>query len=184
MFLPYGTGVLLVRDPKALERAHATEASYLQDVAAAAGQTNFTDLSPELSRDFRGLRVWLPLVVHGVQSFRAALEEKLALTRHAAERIAAEPLFRLVDRPQLSIVAFVAQPPSGDADAFGEEVLRRVNARRRVFLSSTRHEGRYVLRICTVSFRTHQDRIDEAVDALIEEAQTLAAGLPKGRAPA
>jgi len=184
MFLPYGTGVLLVRDPKTLERAHATEASYLQDVAAAAGQTNFTDLSPELSRDFRGLRVWLPLVVHGVQAFRAALEEKLALTRHAAERIAAEPLFRLIDRPQLSIVAFVAQPPTGDADAFGEEVLRRVNARRRVFLSSTRHEGRYVLRICTVSFRTHQDRVDEAVDALIEEARALAAGLPKGRAPA
>ena len=184
MFLPYGTGVLLVRDPKTLERAHATEASYLQDVAAAAGQTNFTDLSPELSRDFRGLRVWLPLVVHGVGAFRAALEEKLALTRHAAERIAAEPLFKLVDRPQLSIVAFVAEPPSGDADAFGEEVLRRVNARRRVFLSSTRHEGRYVLRICTVSFRTHQDRIDEAVDALIEEARALAAGLPHGHAPA
>ena len=184
MFLPYGTGVLLVRDPKTLERAHATEASYLQDVAAAAGQTNFTDLSPELSRDFRGLRVWLPLVVHGVARFRAELEEKLALARHAADRLAAEPLFKLVDRPQLSVVAFVARPPSGDPDAFGEEVLRRVNARRRVFLSSTRLEGRYVLRLCMVSFRTHQDRVDEAVDALLEEARALAAGLPEGHARA
>jgi aromatic-L-amino-acid decarboxylase len=184
LFLPYGTGVLLVRDPETLRRAHATEASYLQDVAAAAGQTNFTDLSPELSRDFRGLRVWLPLVVHGVAPFRAQLAEKLALTRHAAERIAGEPLFRLIDRPQLSVVAFVARPPAGDPDAFGEEVLRRVNARRRVFLSSTRLGGRYVLRICTVSFRTHQDRVDEAVDALIEEARALAAGLPEGQARA
>ncbi|MEO6462917.1 MAG: aminotransferase class V-fold PLP-dependent enzyme [Candidatus Eisenbacteria bacterium] len=182
LFLPYGTGVLLVRDPATLERAHATEASYLQDVAAAAGQTNFTDLSPELSRDLRGLRVWLPFVVHGIAAFRAQLAEKLALTRHAAERIAAEPLFQLIDRPQLSIVAFVARPPAGDPDQFGEEVLRRVNARRRVFLSSTRHEGRYVLRICTVSFRTHQDRVDEAVDALIEEARALAAGLPESNA--
>jgi aromatic-L-amino-acid decarboxylase len=175
LFLPYGTGVLLVRDPGTLERAHATEASYLQDVAAAAGQTNFTDLSPELSRDLRGLRVWLPLVVHGVAQFRAQLAEKLAITRHAAERIAAEPLL---------VVAFVAVPPAGDPDTFGEEVLRRVNARRRVFLSSTRHEGCYVLRICTVSFRTHQDRVDEAVDALIEEARALAAGLPEGQARA
>lgn len=175
MFLPYGTGVLLVRDPKALEKAHASEASYLQDVAASAGQTNFTDLSPELSRDFRGLRVWLPLVMHGVQAFRDALDEKLALTSSAAARIAAEPLFSLVDDPQLSIVAFTAQPPAGDADRFGEEILQRVNARRRVFLSSTRLEGRYVLRICTVSFRTHADRVDDAVEALIEEARTLAA---------
>jgi aromatic-L-amino-acid decarboxylase len=174
MFLPYGTGVLLVRDPEALRRAHATEASYLQDVAAAAGQINFTDLSPELSRDFRGLRVWLPLVVHGVAAFRAQLSEKLALTEAAARRIAAEPLFRLVDEPQLSIVAFTAQPPRGEADAFGEEVLRRVNARGRVFLSSTRLEGRYVLRICVVSFRTHEDRVAAAVDALIEEARALA----------
>ena len=128
--------------------------------------------------------MWLPFVVHGVAQFRAQLAEKLALTRHAAERIAAEPLFRLIDRPQLSIVAFVARPPAGDPDLFGEEVLRRVNARRRVFLSSTRHEGRYVLRICTVSFRTHQDRVDEAVDALIEEARALAAGLPEGQARA
>ncbi len=178
LFLPYGTGVLLVRDPKALERAHASEASYLQDVAAAAGQANFTDLSPELSRDFRGLRVWLPLVMHGVQAFRDALEEKLVLTRSAAARIAAEPLFSLVDDPQLSIVAFTAEPPSGDADRFGEEILQRVNARRRVFLSSTRLEGRYVLRICTVSFRTHAERVDDAVEALIEEARALAATPP------
>lgn len=175
MFLPYGTGVLLVRDPVTLEKAHATEASYLQDVAAAAGQTNFTDLSPELSRDFRGLRVWLPLVLHGVGAFRAALEEKLALTRSAAERIEAEPFFRLVHPASLSIVAFTAEPPAGDKDAFGEEVLRRVNARKRVFLSSTRLGGRYVLRICTVSFRTHAERVDDAVTALIEEARALAA---------
>jgi len=175
LFLPYGTGALLVRDPKSLERAHASEASYLQDVAAAAGQTNFTDLSPELSRDFRGLRVWLPLVMHGVGAFRAELEEKLALTRGAAARIAAEPLFELLDEPQLSIVAFRARPPAGDPDRFGEEVLQRVNARRRVFLSSTRLDERYVLRICTVSFRTHAEHVDEAVDALIEEARALAA---------
>ena len=174
MFLPYGTGVLLVRDPEVLRRAHATEASYLQDVAAAAGQTNFTDLSPELSRDFRGLRVWLPMVMHGVGAFRAELAEKLALTREAADRLAGEPLFRLIDRPQLSIVAFTAEPPRGDGDRFGEEVLRRVNARGQVFLSSTRHEGRYVLRICVVSFRTHAERVTAAVDGLIEEARALA----------
>ena len=80
----------------------------------------------------------------------------------------------VTSRVPISIVAFTARPPAGDPDRFGEEVLQRVNARRKVFLSSTRLDGRYVLRICTVSFRSHADRVDEAVNGLIEEARALA----------
>jgi aromatic-L-amino-acid decarboxylase len=53
MFLPYGTGCLLVRDPENLKRAHSMDAEYLHDVRAQES-ANFSDLSPELSRDFRG----------------------------------------------------------------------------------------------------------------------------------
>ena len=176
LFLPYGTGALLVRDPDALRRAHEGEAHYLQDVAAGAGQVSFHEISPELSRDFRGLRVWLPIMLHGLAAFREQLVEKLALARWAYERLRDEPLFEILDEPQLSVVAFRTRPPGGEADAFGEELLRRVNARRRVFLSSTRLGGRYVLRICVLSFRTHEDRVREAVEALVEEAGAMARG--------
>ncbi|MEP7028976.1 MAG: aminotransferase class V-fold PLP-dependent enzyme [Candidatus Eisenbacteria bacterium] len=178
LFLPYGTGALLVRDPETLRHAHAATASYLQDVTQDA-PLGWTDYSPELSRDFRGLRVWLPFMVHGVDAFRAQLTEKLALTRWAHERLAAEPLFDIYDAPQLSVIAFSARPPAGhrlDANAFSAEVLRRVNARKRVFMSSTTIDGRYLLRICVVSFRTHADRMRDAVSGLIEEARALAAG--------
>jgi aromatic-L-amino-acid decarboxylase len=174
MFLPYGNGCLLVRDPADLQRAHASEAHYLQDVAAAQGTVNFTDLSPELSRDFRGLRVWLPLKLHGVGAFREQLVEKLALARLAYDRLRAEPELEMLDEPQLSVVAFTVRArPGRDADAVGAELLRRVNARRRVFLSSTIIDGRYVLRICVLSFRTHEERVTEAVDALVEELARL-----------
>ncbi|HUK65228.1 MAG TPA: aminotransferase class I/II-fold pyridoxal phosphate-dependent enzyme [Anaeromyxobacteraceae bacterium] len=175
LFLPYGTGCLLVRDPKTLRRAHAFEAHYLQDVAEADGPPSFTDLSPELSRDFRGLRVWLPIMLHGVRAFREALAEKLALARWAADRLRDEPLFQLLDEPQLSLVALRARPPRGDADAFGAELLRRVNARRQVFLSSTLVGGRYTVRLCILSFRSHQDRVEAAVNTLIQEARALGA---------
>lgn len=174
LFLPYGIGCLLVKDPDALRRAHASEAHYLQDVAAADGQVNFTDLSPELSRDFRGLRLWLPIQLHGLAAFRAQLEEKLALARRAYERLRDVPALEMLDEPQLSIVAFTVRPRPGlDESALGAELLRRVNARGRVFLSSTVIDGRYVLRICVLSFRTHRDRVDDAVDALIEEVGRL-----------
>ena len=70
MFLPYGTGSLVVRDGARLREAHFVGAAYLQDFPPEDELPNFTEYSPELSRDFRGLRVWFPLVLHGVDAFR------------------------------------------------------------------------------------------------------------------
>lgn len=174
LFLPYGTGCLLVRDGGALLRAHADSAHYLQDVASDDGP-GFNDLSPELSRDFRGLRLWLPIQLHGLGPFRDALQEKLELTREAYDELRRDERFLILDEPQLSVIAFRLKGEGGEADARNEELLRRVNARRRVFLSSTRLGGRYVLRICVLSFRTHADRMKDAVEALREEAAALQA---------
>lgn len=173
LFLPYGTGCLLVRDGQALLRAHADTAHYLQDVVEDAAP-GFNDLSPELSRDFRGLRLWLPIQLHGLAPFRESLQEKLELTRWAYGELVNDARFEILDEPQLSVIAFRLKGEGRQADARNEELLRRVNARRRVFLSSTRMHGRYVLRICVLSFRTHADRMQDAVVALREEA----AGLP------
>jgi aromatic-L-amino-acid decarboxylase len=112
-------------------------------------------------------------MLHGVAAFREQLGEKLSLARWAYEQLAADARFEMLDDPQLSVVAFRLRGTAEDADRLGPELLRRVNARRRVFLSSTRMDGRYVLRLCVLSFRTHEDRVREAVDALREEARTL-----------
>src|SRR5262249_25642012 len=140
LFLPYGTGCLLVRDGETLRRAHQGSAGYLQDVASGArtGRTNFTDLSPELSRDFRGLRLWLPIQLHGLSAFRSQLREKPDLTRLAYEELSRDPLFDALDEPQLSVVAFTMRTGGVDveeANRINAELLRRVNAKRRVFLS-------------------------------------------------
>ncbi len=172
LFMPYGIGALVVRDGQALARAHRESADYVQDVSRQ-GSLGFADLSPELSRDFRGLRVWLPIQLHGLSAFREQLGEKLALARWAHAQLAADPRFEPVDEPQLSVVAFRLRAPEADADRLGAELLRRVNERRRVFLSSTRLRGRYALRICVLSFRTHADRVRDAVVALKEEAAAL-----------
>ncbi len=174
LFLPYGLGALLVRDGSALVRAHRESASYVQDVAEE-GSLGFADLSPELSRDFRGLRLWLPLMLHGVAAFREQLAEKLALARWFYEELRDDASFEMLDEPQLSIVAFRLRAPDAEAERLGPELLRRVNARRRVFLSSTRIAGRYALRICVLSFRTHEDRVRDAAQALKEEARALLA---------
>ena len=181
LFLPYGTGCLLLRESSALQRAHMFHAEYLQDLDEPAGAISFANISPELSRDFRGLRLWLPLQMFGIDAFRAQLQEKLDLARWAAAELAATPGFELVDEPQLSVVAFRYRPRragadtdgGADADAFNARLLRRVNARARVHLSSTRLGDRFVLRICVLSFRTHADRVAMAIEDLRNAAAEL-----------
>ena len=173
MFLPYGTGCLLVRDRRQLREAHMVGADYLQDLAPEAEIPNFADYSPELSRDFRGLRVWLPLMLHGVGAFRAALDEKLDLTRLLYEALRDAPGFELPWKPDLTVVPFRYRPRSGDPEEFNRRLLDRINASRRVFLSSTMINGRFVIRACIVSFRTHRDRIEEAIGIIRSAAGDL-----------
>ncbi len=173
MFLPYGTGCLLVREGQRLRQAHQIGAAYLQDLAAEDEIPNFTDYSPELSRDFRGLRVWLPVKLHGLGAFRQALDEKLDLARFLYEGLRETPGFELPWEPELTVVPFRYSPTRGDAEAFNRRLLERINASRRVFLSSTLVHDRFVIRACIVSHRTHRDRVQEGLEIIRRSAREL-----------
>jgi aromatic-L-amino-acid decarboxylase len=167
LFLPYGTGCLLVRDMKTLRKAHHLEAAYMPEMQQTPDLVDFCELSPELSRDFRGLRVWLPLKMHGVPVFREALDEKLDLATWVRDELRAIEHLTVVAEPQLSILAFRLEPPGLDPPAMDElnrKLLRRINDRQRVFLTATNLKGRFVIRICVLSFRTHLERMRQALE--------------------
>ncbi|MGH1344711.1 MAG: pyridoxal phosphate-dependent decarboxylase family protein [Nannocystales bacterium] len=179
MFLPYGTGCLLVRDGEALRAAHQADAPYLQDFGRDGGlPPSPMDFGPELSRDYRGLRVWLPLQLHGASAFRSALEEKLSLAQHLADAVEASPALELVDAPQLTVVPF--RPKRRDAEplqtwnARSLALCEAVNACGRVYLSTTRlphPEGEVVaVRACVLSFRTHSEQIGYAIEDITAAA--------------
>jgi aromatic-L-amino-acid/L-tryptophan decarboxylase len=176
LFLPYGTGALLVRNFETLKRAHALSADYMPTMQEDPDLVDFNLLSPELSRDWRGLRVWLPMRMHGVEVFRKNLDEKLDLTEWATEELRKIPNVEILAEPQLSIMAFRYAPPGLDAsrlDKLNRDLMNRVNERKRVYLTSTMLNGRFAIRICVLSFRTHMDRMREGLDdirAAIREA--------------
>jgi aromatic-L-amino-acid decarboxylase len=181
LFLPYGTGSLLVRDPAALRRACAVPAGYMPSTTPDDEMVDFSDLGPELSREARGLRVWLPLKMHGAAVFRRALDEKLDLSAVAARAIAAIEGIEMIAEPQLSLFAFRLRPPGADLDEAALERLNRallqhVNERQRVFLSGSRSKGRFFVRVCVLSFRTHRDRIDALVEDVASAVRALAGG--------
>jgi glutamate/tyrosine decarboxylase-like PLP-dependent enzyme len=173
LFLPYGLGAVLIRDGASLARAHYYHADYMQDALASAPDADSpADLSPELSKHFRGPRLWLPLLLYGVAPFRACLEEKLCLTRYFHERVRSLG-FEVGPEPELTVSTYRWVPKQGDPDSFNEALVRAIHQDGRVFISSTRIGGRYYLRLAVLSFRTHLDTIELTLRVLAEKAAAL-----------
>ena len=163
LFLPYGTGCLLVRDGAALRNAHESHANYLPSLSEDPGLPDFSAFSPELTRDFRGLRLWLPLHLHGVEAFVKALDEKLDLAAYLFQELSAMDELDVPWEPELSLVAFRLRNGS---DEDSQRLIDRINSSRRMWLSSASFKGSLYLRMCILSHRSHRERIHEAVEII------------------
>ena len=179
LFLPYGVGALLVRDGAALRASHGGGASYLPEASDAEETYDPSQYGPDLTRAFPGLRLWLSLKFFGAARFRAALEEKRALAVDAARRIAAIPGVHLLAPPELSLFAFHLTWPGAslaDESRATAELVERVVQRGRAYLTGCTVDelgGRYVGRVCVLSFRTRQEQIDQCVEDVAAEARAL-----------
>jgi aromatic-L-amino-acid decarboxylase len=166
LFTPYGCGSLLVKDGELLHRAHVLSADYMQDQFTPEGEINFTEHSPELSRSFRGLQVWLPLKLYGLQAFRDNLAEKLRLTQWMYHRFLEAPGFECLSVPDLSVITFRYRSQRGDIETFNRRLLENIVKSKKLFLSSTLLRGQFVIRVCILSFRTHQAEVEEAFEII------------------
>jgi glutamate/tyrosine decarboxylase-like PLP-dependent enzyme len=173
IFLPYGSGAVLVRDENWLAEAHAYQADYMQDATAGDAEYSPADLSLELSRPFRGLRFWLPLKLFGLAPFRAALSEKIWLARYFHEQLSNESGWELGSAPELSVVTYRYVPKNGDANTFNKRLVEAVQNDGKVFISSTMIGDKYVLRLAVLHFRTHLATIDYLLDLLKRLAREL-----------
>jgi aromatic-L-amino-acid decarboxylase len=172
LFLPYGSGIVVVRDAAPLVAGHNYTGSYMQDARADASELSPADVSPELSRHFRALRMWLPLALLGTGPFRAALEEKLLLASYFHRQIERAG-FEVGPAPDLSIVTYRWAPPGVSlerANRVNKAIVDGAHRDGRVFLSSTMLDGRFTLRMAALAFRTHRRTIDLAVRVLREQA--------------
>jgi len=176
LFMPYGIGALLVRDGAWLRSAHAVSAGYLPGSPDPDLFYDPSQYGPELSRGFPGLRVWLCLKLYGAERFRAALVEKRALAIQAAGRISSLPGVVMVAPPELSLFAFYLTWPGAsieDENTATKALLERVTARGRVMITGCSVDGRYLARVCVLSFRSRQAQIDACVEDIAAEAAVL-----------
>ena len=159
MFLPYGSGAVLLKNGNLLEQTFSSQASYLQDSQRDCAVSPM-DNSIELSRPFRSLRVWLAIKIYGKEVLAASLAEKIYL-QYMCEKLEAIPQVSIFTKPDLSIVSFKL-----DSDRSSKQLLDLINSHQKFHLSSTTIDGSFIIRVAIVSFRTHKEHIDELFEII------------------
>jgi len=167
LFLPYGSGAVMVRDKRHILAANSYHANYMQD-SLQDEELDSASLSPELSKHFRGLRMWLPLKLFGLKPFRAALAEKVYLARYFYKHIQQIPGFEVGPFPDISVVLFRYIPREGDANEYNRALVKALLKDGRLYISTTTIEGNYYLRLAVGVYRTHLEDVDFCLKILKE----------------
>jgi len=173
MFLSYGLGAVLIKDVTSQYKAHYYRAAYMQDSIQSQDELNPADLSPELTKHFRGLRLWLPLKLYGIQTFMDALDEKILLCRFFYAEIS-KLGFQVGPFPDLSVCIYRYVPKVENADHFNQQLVQYVIGDGRVFVTSTTIDEVFWIRLAVLSFRTHLYHIETLLSVLNEGCQQLA----------
>lgn len=175
LFLSYGLGAVLIKNVKAQLESHYYQASYMQDTFDAVAEISPADLSPELTKHFRGLRMWMPLQLLGTQPFKACLEEKILLTRYFYEKVQ-DLGFEVGPYPDLSVAIYRYIPANGDANAFNKKLVEAIHRDGRIFVSSTTIDEVFWIRIALLCFRSHLKEVDLFLEILKKEVDDLEKG--------
>jgi aromatic-L-amino-acid/L-tryptophan decarboxylase len=172
LFMPYETGMLLVRDTATLAGSFAFSADYLELAGAPLPAEDPMQLGPELSRGLRALRIWATFNWAGSQQLREAIRHTLSLASRFHAALLSSLWLEPLAPPQLSVVCLRLRGSEGleqaRSDALHAACLEALAAEQTRFsLSTIRRQGRLVLRACFVNPRTRQSDVD-ALATLLE----------------
>ncbi|NNF04206.1 MAG: aspartate aminotransferase family protein, partial [Rhodothermales bacterium] len=185
MFTSFDCDAFYVSDRAALTRALGIMPEYLRtDVARSAGAdankqadseavtraaVDFRDWQIPLGRRFRSLKLWFVLRHYGERGLRHHVREHVRLARRFSNRIEEEPGFVLLAPTSLNLVCFAHER----GDDFTERLMAEVNRTGRLFVSHTRMNGRFAIRMCVGQTTTAERHADAAFDAFRETALRL-----------
>jgi len=172
LFLSYGLGAVIVRDIETLKLSHQYAANYMQDVSENLEEPSPADLSPELTKHFRGLRMWLPMQLFGVKVFRKTLEEKMLLCQYFYKQIQ-DLGFTVGPQPELSVCIYRFEDGSKNSNTFNQKLIKAIQDDGRIFISSTTIQGVFWLRLAVLVFRTHLQTIEDLLTILEEKRDCL-----------
>ena len=157
LFVPFECGCLMVKDPSTLTAAFRIWPEYLKDVEPGEEEVTFADRGVQLTRYSRAMKIWMSVSYFGTDAISAEIEKAMDRARLLGSLVEQSQDFEILCPPQFGIVCFRAHPAGvseGELDSLNERINARVVAGGRYLISSTRLNGRFSLRMCTLGFRT------------------------------
>jgi aromatic-L-amino-acid decarboxylase len=178
LFVPVDLSAFYCRRMDVVRAAFTLVPDFLKTAEGARGVRNLMDTGIQLGRRFRALKLWMVLRHFGASGIRAVLTEHIRLARLFAGWVDAAPDFERVAPVPFSVVCFRAVPSSiatADLDAFNERLLDAVNATGEVFLSHTRLDDRFVLRLAVGHLGTTEVHVARAWSLLVTHTTGISA---------
>jgi aromatic-L-amino-acid/L-tryptophan decarboxylase len=178
LFTPFDLSAFYCRRMDVVRRAFALTPEYLKTVEAAPVK-NLMDTGVQLGRRFRALKLWMVLRHFGAEGLRARLAEHMRLARLFAEWVDASADFERLAPVPFSVVCFRAAPArvrkGGEAalEAFNARLLESVNAGGEIFISHTKLDGRYSLRLAIGNLRTTEAHVRRAWELIRATAREI-----------
>jgi aromatic-L-amino-acid/L-tryptophan decarboxylase len=184
LYTPQSGGCVVVRDLELMRRAF--DVDYVAYVVKDEDHTDWgVDLgrhSPNFSRGFWALKVWVSLLAHGRTAYGRRISHDAALARYLGERVEESDEFELMTPVGLSITCFRYVPtdltasgprhdePARDAylDELNNRLMTAIQLDGRVYCSNAVLEGRFCLRSCIVNYRTEAEDMDALLDVASE----------------
>ncbi len=159
LMLPMDCSLLWTSRPDEFREAFSLVPEYLrtpEDVYA------LSEYGPALGRRFRSLKLWAVLRCYGAEQLRAVQREHIRLARVFARLVEDDPGWELVAPQRLSLVVF----RKNVSDEENEQLVERANRSGEIFLSHTKLDGRYVIRLAVGNTRTTEADIHQAWEVL------------------
>jgi aromatic-L-amino-acid/L-tryptophan decarboxylase len=185
LFVPLDASLLLTRRMGDLRAAFSLVPEYLRTLDRSEPVRDYNEYTPQLGRRFRALKLWMLMRWFGLSGLRRRIERHIELAQQFAQRVEQDPAWELLAPVPFSTVCFRYHPrsipnaPGDDADPtlddLNARVMDAVNRTGGVFLSHTRLDGRFTIRLAVGNLRTEERHVDRAWELLQREAARLSA---------
>jgi len=174
MFTPIDLSIFYTKKSEVLKRAFSLSAEYLKGENKSA--TDFMDYGIQLGRRFRALKLWFIIRHFGVEGIRNRIREHIRLAKDFAGWIDAHPDFERMAPTDFGVVCFRVHPKNIDdnkLNSLNEKLLNKINESRKLFLSHTKLNGKYVIRISISGLRTFENHVIAAKELIQQKFQEI-----------
>ena len=168
----FDCSVQFLKEPADQIRTLSIRPSYLETLESDQ-VTNYSEWVIPLGRRFRALKLWFLFRCYGLNGLRKKIRDHVDWADWAAKRIAEIPNLEIVTPPMFSLFTFRMTGDTKSRDSRTQELLERINADGRIYLTQTKARDSFVIRMTMGQFETEFEDIAFAVETIREIAAEI-----------